>query len=118
MLIFIYPLWWSGLPAMLKGYIERVFTEGFAYRMAESGIEGLLNKKKVFLVTTSGASKEDYEESGFFNSMSQVIDTGIFQFCGLELIGHTYLCSVPYATAAERKQMLLDLRTTIREKLL
>ena len=30
-IIFIYPIWWSGMPAMLKGFIDRVFTAGFAY---------------------------------------------------------------------------------------
>jgi NAD(P)H dehydrogenase (quinone) len=117
-IIFIYPLWWSGFPAMLKGYIDRVFTEGFAYRMTESGIEGLLTEKKVLAVTTSGASRDDYEESGFFRSMSQVIDTGIFKFCGVDLLEHIFLFSVPYVTTAQRIGMLEDLRKTVREKLL
>ncbi|MFH1018492.1 MAG: NAD(P)H-dependent oxidoreductase, partial [Pseudomonadota bacterium] len=29
---FIFPLWWAGMPAIAKGYLDRVFSEGFAYR--------------------------------------------------------------------------------------
>src|ERR1700750_3019483 len=29
---FIYPIWWTGMPAIIKGYIDRVFSYGFAYR--------------------------------------------------------------------------------------
>ena len=117
-IVFIYPLWWSGLPAILKGYIDRVFTEGFAYRITETGIEGLLKGKRIFLVTTTGASKKDYEESGSFESMGRVIDIGIFQLCGIDLIEHTYFSSVPYIADSDRKQMLDALRVTVREKLL
>lgn len=32
-LIFIFPTWWSGMPAILKGFIERIFVAGFAYEI-------------------------------------------------------------------------------------
>ena len=37
-IIFIYPIWWSGMPAMLKGFIDRVFTAGFAYSYGKEGL--------------------------------------------------------------------------------
>lgn len=43
---FIYPVWWAGLPAILKGYVDRVFSHGFAYAYGENGIEKLLSGKK------------------------------------------------------------------------
>jgi len=117
-IIFVYPLWWSGMPAMLKGYIDKVFSEGFAYKISEKGIEGLLSGKKVFLVTTTGASREDYEDSGVFKSMGQLIDFGIFGFCGMEVIEHLYFSSVPYVTDDDRKRMLEELKEKVRGKLL
>jgi NAD(P)H dehydrogenase (quinone) len=116
--VMIYPLWWSAMPAMLKGYIDRVFSDGFAYRITDDGIEGLMKGKKAFLVTTTGASKDDYETSGFFKSMGQVTDMGILGSCGFEVLEHRYLSSVPYITDGERKQMLRDLRVAVRERLL
>jgi NAD(P)H dehydrogenase (quinone) len=117
-MIFVYPLWWAGMPAMLKGYIDRVFTEGFAYRITDEGIAGLLDGKKVFLFTTMGASMEDYEGSGFFRSMGQITDTGVFVFCNCEVVGHRYFPSVPYVTDIERKKMLDEVRELIKTRLL
>lgn len=117
-MLFVYPLWWAGMPAMLKGYVDRVFSEGFAYRISDAGIAGLLSGKKVFLLTTMGASMADYEKSGFFKSMGQITDTGIFSFCGCEVIGHKYFPSVPYVTDSDRKRMLEEVRELVRQNLL
>jgi NAD(P)H dehydrogenase (quinone) len=117
-LIVIYPLWWSGMPAMLKGYIDRVFSYGFAYEITESGAVGLLAGKKVFLVTTMGASKEDYQKLDMFRSFDQTVDSGIFRFSGMEVIDHIYYASVPYVTDDDRKKMLAQLSGLVREKLL
>jgi NAD(P)H dehydrogenase (quinone) len=117
-LVVIYPLWWSGMPAILKGYIDRIFTEGFAYSIVGPDIKGLLKGKKVLLITTTGAPQEMYEASGMFKSMAQTTGEGIFQFAGMELIEHKYLCAIPYLTDEDRKKMLEDLRGLVREKLL
>lgn len=42
---FIYPVWWAGVPAILKGYVDRVFSNGFAFRNTTAGPEGLLKGK-------------------------------------------------------------------------
>ena len=54
-LIFIFPIWWSAMPAMLKGYIDRVFSLKFAYDITADGVIGLLKGKKVFIVSTEVA---------------------------------------------------------------
>ena len=117
-LIVVYPLWWSGMPAMLKGYIDRVFSYGFAYEINETGGVGLLTGKKVFLVTTTGASREDYEQLDMYRSFEQTIDSGVFRFSGMEVIDHIYYASVPYVTAEDRKTMLEDVCSQVRAKLL
>src|SRR3712207_5452658 len=43
----IYPLWWMGFPAILKGYLDRVLTYGFAYENGENETLGLLKGKKL-----------------------------------------------------------------------
>jgi len=116
-IIVIYPLWWAGMPAILKGYIDRIFTEGFAYRIAGTDLEGLLKNKRVLLITTTGAPKEMYEASGMFKSMAQTTGEGIFQFTGMELIEHKYFCAIPYVTDEDRKKMLEELSEFVRQKL-
>jgi NAD(P)H dehydrogenase (quinone) len=117
-LIFIFPIWWSAMPAMLKGYIDRVFSLGFAYDITEDEVMGLLKGKKVFIVTTTGASKEDYEKMGAFKMMNMSIDMAIFQFSGMKVIGHKYFSSVPNVSQQDRKKMLKELKLLVKEKLL
>jgi NAD(P)H dehydrogenase (quinone) len=117
-LIFISPIWWSSMPAMLKGYIDRVFSLKFAYDIPADGVIGLLKGKRVFIVSTTGAAKEDYDKMGAFQIMNQSMDMAIFQFCGMEVIGHKYFSSVPYVSDQDRKQMLEELRLLVRDKVL
>ena len=53
----IHPVWWTSLPAMLKGYIDRVFALGFAYAFGPDGPKGLLGGRKVVIFSTQGAAQ-------------------------------------------------------------
>ena len=117
-LIFIFPIWWSAMPAMLKGYIDRVFSLKFAYDITEEQVIGLHKGKKVFLASTTGATKEQYEEMGAFRMMNMAMDMAIFQFSGMEVIGHQYFSAVPYVSQQERKKMLKELKLLVKEMLL
>lgn len=59
-LVLVYPTWWSGQPAMLKGWIDRVFVQGIAWDLPEGSarIRPLLtNIRRLVVVTTHGSSK-------------------------------------------------------------
>jgi len=105
-LTFIYPVWWGRMPAVTCGYLDRVFSKGFAYDYGPNGPVGLLPGKKVYAFSTMGAPLSAYEASGMMKSMKQTIDEETFQFCGMEMTGHQYFGSVPTVTDAERKKML------------
>ena len=58
-MIFIYPIWWGGMPAILKGFIDRVFTPGFAFKYRKDKFissipDKYLTDKKVACFVTSG----------------------------------------------------------------
>jgi len=59
-LIFIYPTWWYGLPARLKGWLDRVFIPGVAFHMPDANARsiqpGLTNVHRLAVFTTCGAS--------------------------------------------------------------
>ncbi|MCX9011867.1 MAG: NAD(P)H-dependent oxidoreductase [Candidatus Methanoperedens sp.] len=103
---FIYPIWWTGLPSMIKGYIDRVFSLDFAYAAGEWGPVGLLTEKKAVIFNTAGATKEIYDESGLFDAMKKTSDMGIFNFCGIEVLEHKFFTSVPSTDDATRKGYL------------
>ncbi len=59
-LVLVYPTWWSGQPAMLKGWIDRVWVAGVAYELpaGSNGIRPLLtNIHRIVAITTHGSSK-------------------------------------------------------------
>lgn len=117
-MIFIYPTWWANMPAILKGYIDRVFTYGFAYQFVDNQLVGLFADKQVFLFTTTNNLEEDYRSSGMLASMSQVVDEGVFRFCGVRHLTHTYLSHIHGITVDERSALLDDVKECIRREML
>jgi len=105
-LTFLYPVWWGRMPSIAGGYLDRVFSKGFAYDYGPTGPVGLLPGKKVYIFSTMGAPLSVAESSGGIKSMEQIIDNETFRFCGMEMIGHKYFGSVPTVTDEERKKML------------
>jgi NAD(P)H dehydrogenase (quinone) len=103
---FIYPLWWTGMPAIMKGYIDRVFTFGFAYTANESGIVKLLSGKKAIIISTQGTPASVYEAKGMFDALKKTNDVGIFDFVGMKVIQHLFLDSVTTVDDADRQEML------------
>lgn len=59
-LVVVYPTWWSGQPAMLKGWFDRVWVNGVAYTLPEGSDRirpGLRNIRRILTVTSHGSSK-------------------------------------------------------------
>ncbi len=110
-LIFIHPVWWFGQPAVLKGYIDRVFSFGFAYTSDEKGLRGLLNGKKAVILNTTGGSEADYKDNGFKDALGKTMDIGIFGLCGIKVILHKFFHAVPAVSNEAREEMLQDIST-------
>ncbi|UTX50709.1 NAD(P)H-dependent oxidoreductase [Chryseobacterium sp. MA9] len=98
---FIYPIWWTGLPAMMKGYIDRVFSYGFAYRYDQGIQKGLLKDKKTVIINTHGKSHEEYEKTGMDKALTLTSDNGIFIYSGLEIIKHLFFDKADKATSED-----------------
>jgi len=88
---FIHPIWWTGLPAIMKGYVDRVFSYGFAYRYDQGIQKGLLLGKKAVVINTHGKSKAEYEEIGMDKALLLTSDKGIYTYSGLEVVEHFFL---------------------------
>lgn len=117
-MVVIYPIWWAGLPAMMKGYIDRVISYGFAYeRDTEHNVIPLLAGKKVILFNTQGAPEERYESSGMYEAMKKTSDYAIFEFCGMEVLAHQYFGAVPIVDAMTRQHYLEKVCTTMSQLL-
>ena len=109
-LVLVYPLWWAGMPAILRGYLDRVFSYGFAYTANESGIVGLFSNKRVIMINTIGAPESVYLENGMLNALETIANPGIFNFCGTSVEKYFHFCGIPDSTLAERQIMLNQVR--------
>ncbi|KQL49011.1 NAD(P)H-dependent oxidoreductase [Brevibacillus choshinensis] len=95
LLIMIYPVWWWSEPAILKGYIDRVFTDGFAFRYEEKGPVGLLTNKQAIVFTTTRASAKEMATSGMDAVVEKQIAEGTLQMIGYRVAYHNF-AAVPY----------------------
>ena len=68
-LAFIYPVWWSDCPAQLKGWFDRVWTNGFAYFYNDTTRKSFIKPKKALVLCTAGHTVEHLEETGIAESM-------------------------------------------------
>ena len=77
-LILIFPIWWMSMPAILKGFFDKVMLRGFAYKNTQNGIKGLLtNVKTAKMITTATAPKFLLNITGFGITMKKANLGGI-----------------------------------------
>jgi NAD(P)H dehydrogenase (quinone) len=106
--ILISPVWWFSVTSMLRGWIDRVFTEGFAYRFGEQGARGLLEGKRGLLITTSGASQAEARASGMLEVVDTLFVKALFGFSGFSGARHYNCFGVTRVSDAERQNMLRE----------
>ena len=106
-LVFVYPTWWGSVPALLKGFLDRVLAPGFAFRTCEGGIgyQGLLNGRSAQLITTMDTPplihRLLYREPGK-NAMARAT----LGFCGVRPVRAIAFGSVRGATSPQRQAWL------------
>lgn len=113
-IIFIYPIWWTGMPAIMKGYIDRVFSYGFAYRYDQGVQKGLLTGKKTIIINSHGKSNAEYEAMGMDKALALTSDTGIFTYSGLEIQQHFYFDKADRASAESILDWENQIKTTFK----
>lgn len=85
---FFYPLWFNSTPAMMKGYVDRVFGMDFGYTArSHGGNQPMLGGRKMVTFTSSGAPQDWLEQSGAWGSMQAHFDNHFAAVTGLEVIG-------------------------------
>ena len=90
LVVFHFPLWWFGAPAMLKGWFDRVLAMGVAWDGGKYYETGLMRGKSAMLCVTAGFPKDFYRTDGKHQAtMQQIlhpIQHGTLAFCGFDVI--------------------------------
>lgn len=129
-LILQFPLWWYGMPAILKGWVDRVFAYGFAYGIGEHSDkrwgdrfgEGTLAGKRAMLIVTTGGWEEHYSARGVNGPIDDLlfpINHGILYYPGYDVLPPFMVYKVDrfgeaeFAASAERlRERMRTLATT------
>lgn len=110
-LVFVYPIWWGTIPALLKGFIERVFLPGFAVNFRENSplwdklLAGRSARLIVTLNTPSWVYRWVYGRPGH-NTMKKTI----LEFCGIKPVRITEVGPMRNSSAERREQWLKQVR--------
>lgn len=124
LVVFNFPLWWFSFPAIMKGWVDRIFASGFAYGDGK-GIycAGAFKGKKALLTFTTGSPEDSYGENqrhGKIEHMLFHIHHGMFRFTGMEVLQPFIAFSPSRVTGEERKKYLENyserLKTIFSEK--
>jgi NAD(P)H dehydrogenase (quinone) len=85
-----HPIWWIDRPAILKGYIDRVFAIGFAYGYSPNGPVGILKDKRAIIFSSAGSTQEHFDQSGKMQAVRTAQDVGTMEFCNIKMIEHVH----------------------------
>ncbi len=110
-IIFQFPLWWFSMPAILKGWFDRVFTYGFAFSAGQRYSAGPLKGKRAMLALTAGGSPQMYSERGFHGQIEDLlfsINHGILYYAGCDVLPPFLALGLNHVDAEGRTQFLRD----------
>lgn len=117
-LVLVHPNWWGQPPAILKGWVDRVFRPGVAYKFLEGdggeGVpEGLLKARLAVVFNTSNTFPER-EAEVFGDPLENLWRTCLFEFCGIKDFYRRTFSVIVVSSEAQRKKWLNEVRQTIR----
>lgn len=107
-IVVVHPNWWGQPPAMLKGWVDRVFRRGIAYKYSPEGKSiGLLNAKKAFVFNTSN-TPEPVEMEVYGDPLDNLWTNCTFKMCGVEEVRRLAFRGVVKSDEKQRKKWLQD----------
>jgi NAD(P)H dehydrogenase (quinone) len=77
--VIVFPVWWWSMPAMLKGWIDRVWNHGWAY-----GDGARYPHRKFWMLAVAGGTDAQFAKRGYDTAMATQIETGVLRYCGVE----------------------------------
>jgi NAD(P)H dehydrogenase (quinone) len=113
--IIVHPNWWAMPPAILKGWLDRVFRQGVVYRFGPEGVITLLDGKRAVVFTTSNTPRDD-ELRLYGDPLENLWKTCVFGMCGVKNFFRRNFESIVMSTPEERGRWLDEVRSIIRQR--
>jgi NAD(P)H dehydrogenase (quinone) len=110
LMIWQFPLWWFSVPAILKGWVDRVFAMGRTYGGERFYEQGVFKGKRALLSVTTGGPEAAYQKGGWngdIHAILRPIQRGILRFTGWEVLA-PHIVYAPVRVSDEERQARLD----------
>lgn len=111
LLILQFPMWWFGLPAILKGWVDRVMAMGRTYGYGAIYQTGKFRGKRAMLSLTTGGPEEAYRKGGFNGDIEGIlrpVQRGVLEFLGFDVLAPQIHYGPVRATPEQRQAWLAD----------
>ena len=111
LMIWQFPLWSFGLPAVLKGWVDRVFAMGRTYGAGRFYQSGVFRGKRALLSLTTGGPEDAYRKGAFNGDIVGIlrpIHRGILQFVGFDVLSPHVIYGPAHSTEEHRKRHLAN----------
>lgn len=111
-IIFIFPIWWYDMPAILRGFFDKVMLVNSAFTADETGLKAIRHINKTVVFTTSFASTEDLIHK-FGNPFHGTILSATFEMVGFHNAEWVNLGEIESSTEEARKEFLANIKNVI-----
>lgn len=111
-LVWVFPTWWGGAPALLKGFLDRTLLPGFAFRYRDGSkrVDGLLAGRSARLLVTMDAPSW-FDRFVYAGSSRRAMERAVLRFCGVRPVRTSVFDEVRYADEARRNTWTKAART-------
>jgi len=113
LVVWLYPIWWGGVPAILKGWFERVLAYGFAYSDGRRYDSGFFQSKSGLLCLTTGGTEARFSATGVYGTMDQVLwptQRLMVEYMGIKALEPFVAYAAPRVDQAKREEYLQNWR--------
>ncbi|MCR4284241.1 MAG: NAD(P)H-dependent oxidoreductase [Parcubacteria group bacterium] len=110
-LVFVYPTWWGGMPALMKGFVDRVFLPGFGFKFnkGQPYPDRLLSGKSAHLIVTMD-NKQKISEKLFGAPSVVALKKIVLEFCGVNPVDIKIISSLRKFNDEKKQELLSDIK--------
>lgn len=118
LVVWLYPIWWGGMPAIMKGWFDRVLAFGFAYADGRRYDSGFFPNKRGLQCLSTGGTQERFSDAGVYGDIGKVLWPSqrlMIEYLGMEALPPFVAYGAPRVDATAREAYLTQWRARLIE---